>query len=299
MRSLLFVPADSPKKLARALSSGADALILDLEDSVAAANKDEARRNILGFLREHRERNVRPRLYARINGFDTELSEGDLDVVMTAAPDGIMLPKAAGGPDVMLLDARLAVREALHGEPDGRTGILAIASETASAVFNLGTYAGSSGRLEGIAWGAEDLSADIGALASRTDGTWTEPFRLVRSLCLFGAAAAGVLAIDTVHVNFRDSEGLQRECREALRDGFDGKLAIHPDQVPIINEAFTPTAEALAHAEKVVAAFDAEAGVVALDGRMTDRPHLKAAQRVLARARGIANGLPRDSAPQS
>jgi citrate lyase subunit beta/citryl-CoA lyase len=286
MRSLLFVPGDSLKKLDKALTSGADALILDLEDSVAPARKSEARRLALAFLQERRSAADRPLLYVRINGFDTPFSEGDLDAVMPAAPDGIMLPKCRSGSDVMLLDSRLAVREALHGIEDGKTRILALATETAGSIFGAGTYAGSSARLAGLSWGAEDLAADIGALASRNDGDWTEPFRLVRSLCLFGAAAAGVAAIDSVYTDFRDLDGLKRESAIATRDGFSGKLAIHPAQVPLINQAFTPSPAALDRAEKIVAAFAESAGlgVTSLDGMMLDQPHLKSAERLLAQA---------------
>lgn len=287
MRSLLFVPGDSAKKLGKALLSGADALIVDLEDSVAAEQKGAARLTALAFLREQRGEAGRPLLYVRINGFDSGLSESDLDALMTAAPDGIMLPKAGGGADVALLDSRLAVREALHGVPDGATRIFAISTETPAAIFGLGSYCGASPRLAGLAWGAEDLSAAIGALAAREDGAWTAPFRLVRSLCLFGAAAAGVAAIDTVHTDIRDLDGLRRECEAAARDGFSGKLAVHPAQVPVINDAFTPSPERIAHAERVVAAFAAGAGVTTLDGLMLDRPHLRAAERLLDRtARG-------------
>jgi citrate lyase subunit beta/citryl-CoA lyase len=285
VRSLLFAPGDDAKKLDKAFGSGADCVIVDLEDSVAAANKGEARRIALAFLRRLREAAGRPLIYVRINAFDTGLSEGDLDVVMTAPPDGVLLPKAAGGSDVSLLDSRLSVREALHGAPDRGTRIMALATETPASIFGAGTYGGSSPRLAGLTWGAEDLSAEIGALATRAGGEWTEPFQLARSLCLFGAAAAGVPAIDTVHADFRDTEGLRRECEQAARDGVSGKLAIHPAQVPIINEAFMPRPEALAHAERVIAAFAASdgAGVTSLDGTMLDRPHLKAAERLLGR----------------
>ena len=287
MRSLLFVPADSPKKLERALRSGADALILDLEDSVAAENKEEARRSALAFLRANLEEADRPLLYVRINALDTSLSEGDLDIIMTGAPDGVVLPKAGGGGDIALLDSRLAVREALHELSGGSTRIVPIATESAAALFRLGSYAGASPRLAGLAWGGEDLSADVGSLDTHDESGWTGPFRLVRSLCLFGAASAGVAAIDTVYTNFRDIDGLRRESEEAARDGFSGKLAIHPDQVAIINDAFSPSDAAVARAERIVAAFaESEgAGVIALDGRMLDRPHLKAAERLLARRR--------------
>lgn len=300
MRSLLFVPGDSEEKHDKALRAGADALILDLEDSVAPQAKDAARRTTLAFLQEHRGDPSRPLFYVRINALSTSFSDGDLDVVMTGQPDGIMLPKATGGADVALLDARLAVREALHGLADGATRIVAIATESASSLFGLGTYQGASERLAALAWGAEDLSADTGAQATRADGEWTEPNRLVRSLALFGAAAAGVPAIDTVFTDFRDLEGLRGECETAVRDGFSGKLAIHPDQVEIINAAFSPTPEAIERAGKVVAAFAGSngAGVVALDGKMLDRPHLKAAERLLEQAgRKTAETTPSASTP--
>ncbi|MYZ47849.1 HpcH/HpaI aldolase/citrate lyase family protein [Propylenella binzhouense] len=287
MRSLLFVPADSPRKLEKSVSSGADALILDLEDSVAGDRKAAARATALAFLREWRNESGVPRIFVRINALGSGLSSLDLDVVMTGAPDGIMLPKATGGADITLLDARLAVREALHDLPPGSTGILAIATETPSAIFGLGTYKGASARLGGLSWGAEDLSAEIGALATREpSGAWTEPFRLARGLVLFAAHAAGTAAIDTVYVNFRDQSGLRAEAAQAARDGFTAKLAIHPDQVPVINEAFTPDQAAVARAERVVAAFAeaGQSGVASLDGTMLDRPHLVLARRILSRA---------------
>lgn len=288
MRSLLFVPGDQTEKLTKAFGSAADALILDLEDSVAALNKEAARRSVLAFLNDHGDAPDPPPLFVRINGLDTPFAEGDLDVVMTGAPDGIVLPKAAGGGDIARLDARIAVREALHGIADGTTRILAIATESGAAIFGLGTYGGSSPRLAGLTWGVEDLSADIGAESGRDENhAWTGPANLARNLCLFGAAAAGVDAFDSVYTDFRDFDGLRRECAAAARDGFAGKLAIHPDQATIINEAFTPGAEAVAHAERVVEAFSlfGDAGVTSLDGQMLDRPHLKAAERLLARAR--------------
>lgn len=287
MRSLLFVPGDQPDKLAKAFASAADALILDLEDSVAPVNKEMARRTVLAFLQDHGETPDPPPLYVRINGFDTPLADGDLDVVMTGAPDGIVLPKASGGVDIARLDARIAVREALHGIPEGNTGILAIATETAASIFGLGSYGGCSTRLSALAWGAEDLSADIGAVGGRAAGAWTGPALLARNLCLFGAAAAGINAIDSIYADHRDLDGLKRECAVAAHDGFTGKLAIHPAQAKVINEAFTPNDEAVAHAERVVEAFSlfGDAGVTSLDGQMLDRPHLKAAERLLARAR--------------
>ena len=286
MRSLLFSPGDAPKKLEKAIGTGADVVIADLEDSVAGPRKGDARRMTLAFLEAHLTRLDRPMLYVRINGFDTPFWEGDLDAVMTAAPDGILLPKCRSGADVTLLDSRIAVREALHGIEDGATRILVLATETADSLFGCGTYARSSRRLAGLAWGAEDLAADIGAETNRADRDWTDPFRLARNLCLFGAAAAHVDAIDSIYADFRDSDGLLRECEAAMRDGFAGKLAIHPAQVAVINQAFSPSPAAIDHARRIVEAFGGseQAGVTSLDGRMLDQPHLKAAERLLARA---------------
>ncbi|MFC4173211.1 HpcH/HpaI aldolase/citrate lyase family protein [Microvirga sp. GCM10011540] len=287
MRSLLFVPGDSRKKLDKGLTSGADALLIDLEDSVALDAKEEARRVTAAFLSEAKTQAERPRLYVRVNGLTTGLTDADLDGVMQAAPDGIVLPKTVGGTDVAHLGAKLAVREAEFGLDDGGTRVLAIATENALGVFALGTFAGASHRLMGLAWGGEDLSADIGAEANRgDDGAYTEPYRIARSLTLLGAAAAAVDAIDSVYTNFRDMDGLAAECREARRDGFVAKMAIHPAQVPVINEAFTPSEEALARAQAVIDAFKANpgAGVVGVGGEMLDRPHLLQAERLLKRA---------------
>jgi citrate lyase subunit beta/citryl-CoA lyase len=287
MRSLLFVPGDDSRKLAKALSSGADALILDLEDSVAENAKSKARRTCLDFLKSAVPLAGRPALYVRINALDSGLSDADLDVVMTVGPDGIVLPKAQSGADVTLLDARIAVREALHDIPDGHTAIIAIATETAASIFGIGSYAGAGTRLSGLTWGGEDLAADIGASANKDDsGQWTQPFQLARNLCLFGAVSAGAQPIDTVYTDFRDLDGLHLEATTAAQDGFTGKLAIHPAQVAVINEVFTPSPQAIAQAQRIVDAFKAagNAGVVGLDGKMIDRPHLVAARRTLARA---------------
>jgi citrate lyase subunit beta/citryl-CoA lyase len=286
MRSLLFVPGDSARKLDKGLASGADVLLIDLEDSVALAAKEEARRITAAFLTQTRSLPERPGLFVRVNGLTTSLTDADLDGIMAAGPDGVVLPKTVGGRDVSHLGAKLAVREAEYGLPDGGTRVIAIATENAAGVFALGTFAGASQRLVGIAWGGEDLSADIGAETNRQDdGAYAEPYRLARTLTLLGATAAEVNAIDSVYTNFRDLEGLAAECREARRDGFAAKMAIHPAQVAVINEAFTPSEEALAHARMVVEAFAANpgAGVVGLNGEMLDRPHLKRAERVLAK----------------
>lgn len=288
MRSLLFVPADDHAKLAKAMRSGADALILDLEDSVAPSAKAHARETAAAFLREARTAAARPRLFVRINPLQGVLADADLDAIMPAAPDGVMLPKSRMGADVQHLGAKLAVREAEHALPDGSTAILAIATETAASLFGMASYAGASRRLRGLAWGAEDLSAALGAETNRRpDGTYAAPYELARTLTLLAAHAAEVEPIDTVYTKFRDDAGLRAECEAARRDGFTAKLAIHPAQIPAINEAFTPSPAALADARATLAAFAAapDAGVIALDGRMLDRPHLLRAQRLLARVK--------------
>jgi len=288
MRSLLFVPGDSERKLEKGLTSGADGLIVDLEDSVAPDRKPQAREMAMAFLKEIGARPERPRLLVRVNALETGLIDVDLEAVVPGRPDGILLPKAAGGPSVVHLDAKLAAREAMAGLPDGAISIVAIATETAAALFATGTYAGASRRLTALTWGAEDLSADIGAETNRdADGQFTDPFRFARSLCLAGAAAAKIQALDTVYVDFRNPDGLRRECEDARRDGFTGKMAIHPAQVDTINEVFTPSAADVAKAQAVVAAFAAspDVGVVGIDGLMYDRPHLERAKRLLARAK--------------
>ncbi len=290
MRSLLFVPADSPKKLDKAMTSGADALIVDLEDSVALDAKTRARESAAAFLAEAETQRRRPYLLVRVNSLQTGLTDADLDAVIAAKPDAVMLPKAEGGGSIAHLDAKLAVREATGGLPDGAVKIVAIATETAAALFQAGTYGGASARLTALTWGAEDLSADLGAEANRdAAGGYLDPYRLARALCLAGAAAAQVPAIDTVFIDFRDDAGFRRDCEEGRRDGFVGKMAIHPAQVPVINELFTPTPQALAQAQEIVDAFAANpgAGVVGLRGVMVDRPHLARAQRLLARAAGV------------
>jgi citrate lyase subunit beta/citryl-CoA lyase len=290
MRSLLFVPGDSQKKLAKGLETGADALILDLEDSVAAANKEGARKTVLEFLHAARKRPSRPKLYVRVNALSTGLLDGDLDAVLAGAPDGVMLPKCGGGADAILLDAKLAAREAIAGLPDGSTRLIVLPTETPAAIFTLGSYRGATRRLEAIAWAGEDLSAAIGAETNRAaDNAYTEPYRVVRALALFAAVSAEVLPVDTIYANFRDLDGLRAECMDARRDGFAAKMAIHPAQVPVINAVFTPPPEAVARAEAIVNAFAAApgAGVVALEGEMLDRPHLIRAERLLAQARAV------------
>ncbi len=288
IRSLLFVPADSAKKVDKAMSSGADALIVDLEDSIAPNNKAQARQSAAAFLKEALASATRPLLLVRVNGLQTGLTDADLDAVAPAGPDAIMLPKAEGGASVVHADAKLAVREATNGLPDGHIKIAALATETAAALFLAGSYAGCSARLTALTWGAEDLSAELGAEANRSaDGRFLDPYRLARVLCLAGAAAARVPAIDTVYIDFHDHTGFRRECEEARRDGFSAKMAIHPAQVPIINEVFKPTPEAIAQAQAVVDAFAAnpQAGTVGIGGVMADQPHLARAKRVLQRVK--------------
>jgi len=284
MRSFLFVPADSAKKLDKAMVSGADALIVDLEDSIALDGKARARQSAAAFLKEAMAATSRPYLLVRVNGLQTGLTDADLDAIAPAKPDAIMLPKAEGGAAVVHAEAKLAVREAVSDLPEGAIKILPIATETAAALFLAGTFAGASARLIGLTWGAEDLSAELGAQANRdAQGRFLDPYRLARSLCLAGAAAAQVPAIDTVYVDFRDEQGFCRECEEACRDGFVGKMAIHPAQVPIINAVFTPSAEAISQAQAIVEAFaqNPGAGVIGIGGVMYDRPHLAKAQRLL------------------
>jgi citrate lyase subunit beta/citryl-CoA lyase len=286
MRSLLFIPGDSPRKLDKGLTSGADVVIVDLEDSIAPDRKAEARQTSLAFLRAARPAMPRPRLFVRINGLQTGLAEADLDTVMAAMPDGILLPKAEGGASIAQLDSMLAACERKHGIANGRTLIHALTTETAKALFLAGTYAGASPRLAALTWGAEDLSAELGAEANRdAEGRFLDPYRLARSLCLAAAAAAQVPAIDTVYVDFHNEDGLRRECEEARRDGFTGKLAIHPAQVAVINATFTPSSEQIAKAKAIVAAFAAEpgAGTIGIGGVMYDRPHLAKAKQLLAR----------------
>lgn len=275
LRSLLFVPGDRPERMEKALRSGADALILDLEDSVNAAARPAARRHVADFLATAPHSAA---LLVRINPLDGIDSQADLEAIAGSAPDALVLPKAEGAASVELLSTRMAALGLV-------APILPIASETPAAVFELGTYRAVAAHLCGLTWGAEDLPAAIGAATAREeDGRYTPPYEIVRSLTLFGAHAAGVPAIDTVFPAFRDLDGLARYARRAARDGFAGMMAIHPSQVAPINAAFTPSGEAVAQAKAVVAAFAANpgSGALQLDGAMIDAPHLLKAQRLLA-----------------
>ena len=278
LRSLLFVPGDRPERMRKALGSGADALILDLEDSVAIGAKVGARKEVAAFLKEAADSEVM--LFVRVNPIDSGLIDADLDAVIDGRPAGIMLPKAEGAASIGDLDERLRQRG------DDRALILPIATETPKAIFRLGEYGDVAGRLAGLTWGAEDLPAAIGALSARhADGSYTPPYEMARALTLFAACAADVAPIETVYPAIRDLDGLAAYAQRGTRDGFLGMMAVHPDQVPVINAAFTPSEEEIARAQAVVDAFAANpgAGVLTLDGKMIDRPHLKKAQALLAR----------------
>ena len=281
LRSMLFVPGDSEKKMAKAASVGADALILDLEDSVAAQRRPLAREMTLAYLKSADR--SKGELWVRMNPLDSTDALLDLVAIVAGRPEGIALPKCEGPHHMLQLSHYLEVLEIQHGIPVGSIGITAIATETAAAPFTLGQYKGTP-RLRVLTWGAEDLGAALGASSNKDEhGVYTAPYVLARSLCLFGAYAAGVQALDTVQPDFRAPDKLLKECNEARRDGFLGKIAIHPDQVAVINEAFTPPAAEIAHAQAVIAAFAAnpEAGTLSLDGKMIDKPHLKQAERVM------------------
>ena len=274
LRSLLFVPADRPERFAKAAASGADALILDLEDSVAAEKKDAGRAAIAAWLAGDR---AGVTTFVRVNPLDGDLTDADLGAVLPGRPDGLVLPKAEGAASVTTLVGKL-------GGAD--LPVLPIATETPAAIFQLGSYGAVASHLAGLTWGAEDLPAAIGAATSReADGSYTAPYELVRSLTLFGAHAAGTQAIETVFPRIDAPQALAAYVARARRDGFTGMMAIHPTQVATINAGFTPTEAEVAHARAVIDAFATNPGVGALklDGKMIDRPHLVQAQRIIAR----------------
>lgn len=284
MRSLLFVPADSEKKRTKALGSEADGLILDLEDSVAESAKAAARDGTAAFLKSADRQGKA--IVVRVNPLDGPYCADDVAAIAPARPDYVMLPKAT--PEgVQDLSDMLAEHEAKAGIDVGSIGVLTVSTETPAALFAMEGYVHAPDRLAGLSWGAEDLAAELGATSNRrADGAYTDIFRLARSLTLAAARAAGVLAIDGVYTDFRNEAGLRDELAEAVRDGFDTKLAIHPAQVAVINEALTPSADELAHAKAIINAFEAspDAGVLSLGGKMIDRPHLLQAKRVLMRS---------------
>lgn len=288
LRSLLFIPADSEKKLAKVSESAADAVILDLEDSVSLARKAEARTILAAFFGSLTRHATTPRLIVRVNALDTGLTDDDLAAVIPLRPDVILLPKAGSGADLQDVSARIAVREAEAGLSEGTVRLHALMTETAGGMLNAATFAGKTARLEALAWGAEDLAADIGASSNRDEaGRYTGVFRLARTMTLLTAADAKVEAIDAVFTDYKDEDGLRQECLAAVRDGFSGKMAIHPAQVPVINDAFTPPPGDVERAKTIIQLFEdagPDAGVLSLDGKMIDRPHLRQAERIVRRA---------------
>ena len=285
MRSFLFVPADSERKLAKGPVSRPDGLILDLEDSVAADRKKTAREMALAYLKSADR--TGPKLYVRVNALDTGLTLGDLAVVMQGKPDGIVFPKCVGQRDLDLLATYLDALEAREGTEPGTTRILTIATESAAAVLALTAAPARHPRLMGHSWGGEDLMADLGAMAKGpAPGVYDDTFKFARTVNLMASVAAGVTAYDTVYPDIRNIEGLRAEASDAKRMGYGGKIAIHPDQVAIIQEVFTPGAQEVDWAKRVVATFESnpDSGVLTLDGKMLDRPHLVLARRLLARA---------------
>ncbi|MGZ6008299.1 MAG: HpcH/HpaI aldolase/citrate lyase family protein [Rhizomicrobium sp.] len=284
LRSLLFVPADSEKKLAKSKSSPADALILDLEDSVAPENRIKARGLARDFLNDAHRQSI----WVRINPVSSPDFVADMEAVVASAPAGLIVPKPDGPQDLLKLDAHLITLEAKAGLPQRSIKLLPVATETPTAVLSLQDYRNAPPRLAALSWGAEDLAAALGAATNRDDnGEFLFIHKMVRALVLIAAKAAGVDAIETLHADFRDTKGLERAARLAQREGFSGMLAIHPDQVEPINAAFTPSAADIEHATKVVAAFASGVGVASLDGKMLDQPHLKQARHVLALAEAL------------
>lgn len=284
-RSYLFAPGDAPSKMEKAYESSADAIILDLEDSVAEAAKAEAREAVVGFVASKAGYDG-PQIWIRINPLDGPHAAADLEKGVVEGIHGIVLPKPDSAADLVRLSGELDRLEAEAGISTGRVAVLPIATETPASIFQLHTYAGASPRLAGLTWGAEDLSSAIGALSARDEeGLLTAPYQIARALCLAGAAAAEVPAVETVYPAFRDAEGLKAYVARGRRDGFVGMMAIHPAQVEVINQGFTPTPEEVAFARRVVELFAAnpEAATLGLDGKMLDRPHLVQAKRLLER----------------
>ena len=280
LRSFLFVPGDSEKKLAKGLGSGADALIIDLEDAVAESAKPAAR----GLAAEALKGPRPAELWVRINPLTTAHAAADLKAVVHAAPDGIVIPKPDSAADLARLDGLIGALEAEAGLPPGRIRVMPVATETPASVFSLGSDTAATPRLAALTWGAEDLPAAVGASVNRMpDGQYTDLCRIVRSLAIAAAANAGVPAIETVYPAFRDLAGLRAYAAQGRAEGFTGMMAIHPDQVAVIGEVFTPSPDEIAHARAVVDLFAANpgAGTLALDGKMLDLPHLKQAMRVL------------------
>lgn len=284
MRSLLFVPGDSARKFARARQTAADALIIDLEDSVGLDGKEAARGIARTMLEADRDRQ---QLYVRVNALDTGLTLADLAAAMPARPDGIVLPKCAAGDDVRRLSHYLDAFEAASGRAVGATRVLGIVTETAASLFGLGSYREGFPRLAGLMWGAEDLAASVGATENGDAGGYHAPFQMARNLCLMAAAAAGTVAVDTVSTDIGDIGRVETEARMARRDGFLAKAVIHPAHVDAVNAAFSPGPAELAWAKRIIDAFAVApgSGVLRIDGKMIDRPHLRAAERLVSSER--------------
>jgi citrate lyase subunit beta / citryl-CoA lyase len=283
LRSLLFVPGDSERKFARAKDCGADALILDLEDAVAPSQKTAARALVAKLIDDQPKGDWS--FIVRVNGLDTGLTLDDLAAVVKPGLDALLIPKTNGAADLERVGHYLDALEARAGMPQGAIKLASVATETAKAMFALGSYAPAHARLIALTWGAEDLSTSLGAAENKEpDGAWTFPYQLARAQCLFAASAAEVAAIDTLFHDYRDLEGLERDSRGSRRDGFTGRLAIHPDQIAAINRSYAPSEAEIEHARKIVAAFEANpgAGTLGIDGKMVDMPHLKAARKTLA-----------------
>jgi len=282
LRSLLFVPGDSERKFIRAKTSGAGALILDLEDSVAPPQKAAARALAAKLIDDEQRRDWS--LFVRVNALDTGLTLDDLAAVVKPGLDALLIPKTNGAADLERIGHYLDALEARANMPQGSVKLASVATETPKAMFALGSYAPAHARLIALTWGAEDLSAALGATENKEpDGAWTFPYQLARAQCLIAASAAGVEAIDTLFADYRDLSGLEQDCRRSRRDGFTGRLAIHPDQIAAINRSYAPSQAEIEHARRIVAAFEANpgAGTLGIDGKMVDVPHLKAARKTL------------------
>jgi citrate lyase subunit beta/citryl-CoA lyase len=283
LRSLLFVPGDSERKFARARDCEADALILDLEDAVAPSEKAGARALVAKLIDDEPKRDWS--FIVRINALDTGLTLDDLAAVVKPGLDALLIPKTNDAADLERVGCYVDALEARAGMPQGSVKLASVATETPKAMFALGSYAPAHARLIALTWGAEDLSAALGATENKEpDGAWTFPYQLARAQCLIAASAAGVEAIDTLFADYRDLAGLEHDCRRSRRDGFAGRLAIHPDQIAAINRSYAPSQAEIEHARRIVAAFEANpgAGTLGIDGKMVDIPHLKAARKTLA-----------------
>ena len=289
-RSLLFAPGDSEKKMLKASNVGADCVILDLEDSVVESRKPIAREMVTEFLK--RGGNPEVSYFVRINPLDSGKFLQDLAAVVPAGPAGIVFPKSNGVQEALVIGNYIEVLEVEHGLPTDSVRLLPLVSETPTAIFTMGEYKDGPARMMGLTWGAEDLGAAVGASANlQSNKDWTSPYQMTRALCLFAAHAAKVQAIDTVMADFRDLDRLKVVCNEGRRDGFTGKICIHPAQVEVINEAYSPSSEELDHARAVIKAFaeNPEAGTLQIEGKMIDKPHLVLAERVLAFSAELAN----------